>query len=109
MIVTMSRQDLQGVVDYAKNRIIERLVTKGDIQYIVGSAFDRVIGDLEDVRKANLPYIKQNLAITDQLWHRVQSVDSRLAGLEQSIRELTQVLNRVQGQQTRTASTIQRY
>lgn len=34
MLATLTRQDLQGVVDVAKNRIIERLVSRAEFQNV---------------------------------------------------------------------------
>lgn len=112
MIVTMSRQDLQGVVDYAKNRIIERLVTRNDVQMACDRAAGQVIDNLQDVRKANLPFIKQNIAITEQVYRRTQALDARIAGMEQDLKVLTQLMSRMVGQQIRTTNTfnsLQRY
>lgn len=109
MIVTMSRQDLQGVVDYAKNKIIERLVTKYDVQAACERAANMVIEDLQDIRKANLPYIKQNIALTEQVWRRTQNIDARLNALEQNLRYTVAAMNRLVGQQSRTVNSLQRY
>lgn len=109
MIVTMNRQDLQGAVDYAKDRIIARLITKDDLFRASMTASDRIIEDLHDIRKANLPYIKQNIAITEQVNRRAQNLESRLLSIEHQIKDLVQSLNRIVGQQQRTVSTLQRF
>lgn len=109
MIVTMSRQDMQGMVEYAKNRIIERMVTKYDVQNAVNSARNEVLSDLQEIRRENQPVFKQTLALTGEALRRVQVVDARVAGIEQDIKLLTQLMSRMVGQQNRTANTLQRY
>jgi len=108
MIVTMSRQDLQGVVDYAKNRIIERLVTKYDVQNAANSAVNRVMDNINDLRRDNQPVIRQTLALTEQTAQRTQILDARLSSIEQELKEMNSLLSRVVGQQNR-AVTLQRY
>ena len=109
MIVTMSRQDLNSAIDYAKGRIIERLVTRDDLFRASMAASDRIIDDLHDVRKANLPFIKQNVALTEQVIRRAQGMEARLVSIEHQIKDLSQALNRMMGQQQRTTNTLQRF
>ena len=109
MIVTMSRQDLHSALDYAKNKVIERLITKDDLYRASMAASDRVIDDLHDIRKANLPFIKQNIALTEQVIRRAQSVEARLISMEHQIKDLSQAVNRMWGQQQRATNTLQRF
>ena len=105
----MSRQDLNSAIDYAKGRIIERLVTRDDLFRASMAASDRIIDDLHDVRKANLPFIKQNVALTEQVIRRAQGMEARLVSIEHQIKDLSQALNRMMGQQQRTTNTLQRF
>ena len=56
---TMTRQDLLSVTEVAKNKIIERLVTKYDVQAACDNARDRVLNSIQSMHLENQGMVRQ--------------------------------------------------
>jgi hypothetical protein len=95
MISTMTRQDLMAVTEGAKNKIIERLVTKYDVQAACDSARDRILNSLNSFYLENQALIRQSNAQRDQAWRRMINLEAQIAALQQDIRTLNQSINRL--------------
>lgn len=92
---TMTRQDLQNVTEMAKNKIIERLVTKYDVQAACDSARDRILNNLQSMHLENQGMIRQINAQKDQSWRKIAALESQITGLQQEIRLMRLGLNRL--------------
>ena len=95
MISTMTRQDLLAVTEGAKNKIIERLVTKYDVQAACDSARDRILNTLNSFYLENQAIIRQSNAQRDQAWRRMASLEAQIVALQQEIRSLNQSVGRL--------------
>lgn len=88
MADTMTRQDLFSATELAKNKIIERLVTKYDVQAASDSARDRIISAVADLHQENVAFSKQASAQGDQIWRKLVALESQLTALQNEIRAI---------------------
>jgi septal ring factor EnvC (AmiA/AmiB activator) len=99
MIATMTRQDLMSVTADSRNKIIERLVTKYDVQAAADSARDRILGDLNAMHLENQANIRQANAQRDQLWRKTAALETQILTLQQEVKRLTEAINQHAGSQ----------
>ena len=97
MLSAMTRQDLMAVTSDARNKIIERLVTKYDVQVASDSARDRVISVLNSFHIENQSQIRQSNAQKDQIWRKILAVEGQMAAIQQELKIMNQVLIRLNG------------
>lgn len=94
-MTTMTRQDLLSVTEGAKNKIIERLVTKYDVQAACDNARDRILASLQNLRAENQSLIRQSNAQRDQAWRKTTALEGQIINLQQEIRVLQQMVTRI--------------
>src|SRR5687767_10354649 len=92
---TMSRQDFVTVTDAAKNKIIERLVTKYDVQAAADSARDRILSSLQALHLENQALMRQSNAQRDQSWRKIAALEAQVVALHQEIRSMHQTMARL--------------
>ena len=92
---TMTRQDLLTVTEVAKNKIIERLVTKYDVQAACDNARDRIISSVQSMHLENQALIRQINAQKDQSWRKITALEGQIVALTQEIRGMKQMLGRI--------------
>lgn len=92
---TMSRQDFMSVTVDARNKIIERLVTKYDVQTAADSARDRILNDLNAMHLENQALMRQANAHSDQLWRKTTALETQMAQLQQEVAKLTAAVNKL--------------
>lgn len=89
---SMTRQDLFTVTEVAKNKIIERLVTKYDVQIACDSVRNKIMAGMQTMQMENQAMIRQMNAQQDQSWRKVNSLEGQVASLQRDVRELSQLL-----------------
>lgn len=89
---TMSKQDFVNVTETAKDKIIERLVTKYDVQAVADSARDRILAAIQTLHAENQAMMRTNNAGRDQLVRRISALEAQLASLQEEIRVMNQFL-----------------
>lgn len=94
-MVALSKQDIQTSVDMAKNRIIEKLVTRRDLQIACDSARDRVLACSQDFFQQNQQLIKQVAWQVDQNARRNVAIETRLMAMDQEVRNMRQMVERL--------------
>lgn len=97
MLSAMTRQDLMAVTQDARNKIIERLVTKYDVQASADNARDRIISTMNALHLENQAQIRQSNAQKDQIWRKMVSMEAQMIALQQELRNMSQALNRLNG------------
>jgi hypothetical protein len=95
MMSAMTRQDLVTATEQAKNTIIERLVTKYDVQSAADSARDKILGTLQALHLENQTLMRQSNAQRDQVWRKTAALETQIASLQQDIRVLYQMVSRM--------------
>lgn len=98
---TMTRQDLLSVTEGAKNKIIERLVSKYDVQAACDNARDRILVAIQNMRAENQTLVKQINIQRDQMWRKTTALEGQVINLQQEIRVLQQMITRIYEQQSR--------
>ena len=89
----VSRQDVQNIVDTARNRIMERLVTKQDLNLITDT-----IKNLTNLHLQSQQMLKQSEYQRSQLTRRIVSLETRIVAFENDIRALNASVARSTGQ-----------
>jgi hypothetical protein len=102
MLAAMTRQDLMSVTQDARNKIIERLVTKYDVQTAADSARDRILSTINALHLENQAQIRQSNAQKDQIWRKILALESQMIVLQQEIKSMNQTLARLYGVVPRT-------
>ncbi len=102
MLAAMTRQDLMSVTQDARNKIIERLVTKYDVQTAADSARDRILSTINALHLENQAQIRQSNAQKDQIWRKILALESQMIALQQEIKSMNQTLARLYGVVPRT-------
>jgi DNA anti-recombination protein RmuC len=95
MADTMTRQDLFSVTELAKNKIIERLVTKYDVQAVSDSARNRILSAITDLHQENTVFSKQASAQNDQIWRKLGALEAQIASLQNELRAVHQTSDRM--------------
>lgn len=98
---TITRQDMLSVTEGAKNKIIERLVTKYDVQAACDSARDRILSAVQSMHLENQSLMRQSNAVRDQVWRKTTALEGQIVSLQQEIRALHQMISHLSEQQTR--------
>ena len=88
-----TRQDVQNIVDVARNRIEQRTVAKQDIINLTDS-----LRQLIGLHQQSQQMIKQSEYQRLQLTRRAAALEARMSSLENEIRTLAAATNRMAGQ-----------
>jgi hypothetical protein len=88
MITAATRQDMQGIVDYAKNTILGQMVSRGQLQTVAEQIRATILQNLHELHAENQQLIHQSHA-------QRQVLINRLSILEQEVKSLHQAINRL--------------
>ncbi len=97
IVMTMTRQDLLAATESAKNKIIEKLVTRYDVQYAADQARDRIMSNMNALHVELMATLRNSNAHHDQTLRKMNDLETRMAGLQQEVRTLQQVMTRLSG------------
>lgn len=95
MPTPLTRQDIMAITDGAKNTIIQKLVTKRDIQGASDNARDRILNTINTFHIENQNLLRQNTNQNDQTWRRILNMESQINSLRQEVRILITAVNRL--------------
>lgn len=93
-MTNLSKQDVQNVVDSAKNQLLQRVVTRQDFQYI-NDSLKVMINALQQ----NQQLLRQSEYQRVQMFRRTVAVEARLAQLEQEMKTVRTALERLSERQ----------
>ncbi|HEX5797428.1 MAG TPA: hypothetical protein VFX86_03485 [Candidatus Saccharimonadales bacterium] len=91
----MTRQDLLAVTEVAKNKIIERLVTKYDVQVVCDNAANRILASIQSMRGDNQATTRYLNARMDQYWKKIAIIEEQTTDLADEIKEIRRTLDRI--------------
>lgn len=95
MTTPLTRQDIVAITDGAKNKILDRLVTRYDVQGASDNARDRILNTINAFHVETQSLIRQSNSQNDQMWRRISAVEAQICAARQEIRVLTQSINRL--------------
>lgn len=99
-----SRQDVQSMLNVATARVLDRLVSKYDIQTVCEQSRDRILTSMQNLHTQDQRLIAQNAWQLNQATNRLVQVETRMLTLEQQLKLLIQSLQKfMQQQQTQTS------
>lgn len=84
--MTTSRQDLLAATEVAKNKIIERLVTKYDVQVACDAIKDEILESIQAMRMEDQSSLRQANAMRDQIWRKLLALEKQLEELRSEIK-----------------------
>lgn len=88
-----TKQDVQSIVDNSRARILERTVTKQDI-----NGLSDLVRQIATLQQQNQQLLKQGEQQRLQLLQRLQQLEARLISTEQSMRSLASAVSKTTGQ-----------
>lgn len=95
MATPLTRQDLMAITDGAKNKIMEKLITRYDVQGATDNVRDRILNTINAYHVETQTLIRQSSNQNDQMWRRIAAVESQIGAARQEIRVLSQSINRL--------------
>lgn len=87
---SMTKQDLFAATEIAKNKILEKLVTRYDVQMACEGVKDQIIQALQEQQLENQATFRQMNAASDQIWRKLSSLSEQVEALNDKIDQLTQ-------------------
>lgn len=91
---TMTQQDLFTISEVTKNKILDRLVTKYDVQLACDSARDKVISAIQSMHLENQAALRQANAQKDQSWRKLTELENEMSALKRELRIMNRLLAR---------------
>jgi YesN/AraC family two-component response regulator len=88
----VTKQELQSTIENAKSRILERQVSKQDIQSAVDVVRQQMSQKLMDLHVENQQIMRQSAMQVDQLIRLIQDLRNRISSLEQTTRQHQQMM-----------------
>ncbi len=79
--MTTTRQDLLVATEVAKNKIIEKLVTKYDVQAACDAIKDEILESIQALRMEDQASLRQANAMRDQMWRKLLSLEEQVKKL----------------------------
>lgn len=92
---TMTQQDLFTISEVTKNKILDRLVTKYDVQLVCDSARDKVISAIQSMHLENQAALRQANAQKDQSWRKLTELESEVVTLKHELRAMNRLLAKI--------------
>lgn len=98
----VNRQDVQNIVDIARNRIMERMVTRQDFLTLCDT-----VKNLTVLHQQSQQMLKQGEYQRSQLSRRVVALEARTVSLENEIRALSVLTSRLVDQRSPLVAATQ--
>ncbi len=108
MATPLTRQDLMAITDGSQRKIIDRLITKNDIQGATDNARDRILNTINAYHVESQTLIRQANSQNDQMWRRIATLENQVTSLRQEVRMLIQSMHRLYDGQHQISRTISR-
>jgi Mg2+ and Co2+ transporter CorA len=99
-MVQLTKQDVQNCVDNAKNRIVERMISRQEVQTVTDAARDRIMTyfhDLVQIHQQQL-FRRSNMQFS-QMQRQIVALESRLLSMDQEMKAMRQVMERLANQE----------
>jgi|GEM_PF-4459408 len=112
----LNKQEVQSLLETLKNRILEKTVTRQELQTFTETSRDKVmtyVHDLVQIHQQNM--MRRQDVQNSQLTKRVAVLETRLITIEQELKYSRQLLERLvaqsggQAQPSRTPANISQY
>lgn len=89
----ISKQDLQNIIENAKNRIIDRTLTRQDMLTISDTTRDRIIGSIGDMVQSchQQMYSRENI-LHNQTQRYISGLESRMMTMEAEIKSMKRLM-----------------
>lgn len=98
---TVSKQDVQNMINVCQNRLLERIASRQDIHMI-----NDAVKSLLNIHQQNQQLIRQAEYQRSQLMRRAASLEARLIQIEQEIRGYKEMLGKVASAQAQPPEIV---
>lgn len=95
MATTLTRQDILAITETAKNNIVNRLVSKYDIQGATDNARDRILNTMNTMHIEDMAILRQMNIQSQQVLRKMPTIENQLSSIRNDLRLLTQAVNRL--------------
>lgn len=92
MSVTVTKHDIQSMIDQARNRIMERMATKYEVRGAADNARDKLYAYFYDLEQQRT---RMNVVQHEQQWRKLVSLENRMRSIEGELSTLNQQLNQL--------------
>ena len=106
MPTPLTRQDLSAISDGVKNKILDRLISRRDVQMAADSARDRILNTVNAYHVESQTLLRQSNSQNDQAWRRIAALEAQIIAARQDIRTLTQTVSRLYETQAHQMNSI---
>jgi len=93
------------MIDQARNRIMERMVSKYEVRGAVDNARDRLFSYIYEVEQQQM---RAAIVRHEQLWRKVVTMENRMRSLEAEVSALNQNLSQLLSRQAEIAGHTRR-
>jgi ADP-heptose:LPS heptosyltransferase len=95
----LTRQDVNQMIDAAKNNILQRLPDRNDLSVATNTVRERLLAQIIESSHQQQAMINRSNAQRTQLVQRAIALEQKMISLERNIQNLTQLLQRLTAQQ----------
>lgn len=99
-MTALSRQDMQAMLDTFRNRLLDQVATKQDVQRSTELSRDRIISYIHDYLQQNQQQFIRQLDMRTKIYKdRLTAMESRIISLEQELRMSRQLMEQMSTRQ----------
>jgi hypothetical protein len=102
MISAATRSDVQGMVEGAKNTLLDRLAPRNYVQALSESLRISILQNLHELHAENQQVIRSGLTQREQLIQRMTALESELRTMRQLLVHMHEQQGRLLGRMSRT-------
>ncbi len=95
MPAAVTKQDVQSMVDMARNKIMSSQLTKYDLQLICTQVHDRILNQQQNLQQINTQMFRQGMSMIDQTAHRLGGIETRIGAMEQELKNIHTLLEQL--------------
>ena len=99
-MTTLTRQDVQSVLESTFGRLQARSITRQDLQSVADANRDRIVGMMNGFMIQNQQLIQQTASRNAQMYQQIAAISSQIASLSNELRSIRQQMEKVAGQKT---------
>lgn len=100
MQAAITRQDMQSVLEDAKNRIMARIVTRQDVLVSVETLRNRLATQMNDIHQQDLQLSRRLVFQANQTHRRALTIEARLSMIENELKNITNTLGKLENLQS---------
>jgi hypothetical protein len=102
----LTRQDVNQMIEAAKNNILQRLPDRNDLSVATNNVRERLLAQIIETSSQQQTMLNRSNAQRTQLIQRAIALEQRMVSLERDIQTLTTLLQRITVQQEQFSNEL---